>query len=276
VVAFRDATTGGVGYAAARSFLLREHFALVDSAIGTGRPPQYVTPAEAVDTVPVFVDRPTNMQRVENTGVEWTLSLPEITRITTKFELQGAWIVSRLSNDALDFGQAVNNFQLDSLQQRIPYWTGLVERGERALTTARAIHHQPALGLVVTVTVQYYIRESTVQEGATDTLAFTGYITRNGTLVPVPAANRGEAQFKDLRGQRVGLLTVPASPLPDWLLSVQVAKTVFGDGRFAFYAFNALDRLGLPATNARDARLFPRLRFGVELTVPTAALRSGR
>lgn len=276
VVAFRDVTTGGVGYASAPSFLLREHFALRDSTTGTGRPPQYVTPAQAVDTVPVFVDRPMNMQRVENSGVEWTLSLPEIPRITTKVELQGAWIVSRLSNSAVDIGPAANNFQLDSLRKRIPYWTGVVERGERALTTARVIHRQRSLGLVVTATVQYFLRERTVQEGATDTLSYTGYITRNGTLVPVPAANRGEAQFKDLRGQRVGLLTVPASPLPDWLLSVQVAKTLFGTGRFAFYAFNALDRLGLPATNLRDARLFPRLRFGLELTVPTAALRGQR
>ena len=276
VVGFWDGTTGGVGYESVPSFLLREHFALRDSTIGTGHPPQYLTPAQAIDTVPVFVDRPMNMQRVANSGIEWTLSLPEVEAIATKFELQGAWVVSRLSNDALDFGQAVNNFQLDSLQKRIPYWKGLVERGERALVTARAIHHQRELGLVVTATAQYFIRENTVQEGATDTLAFAGYVTRDGTLVPVPAADRGEAQFKDLRGQRVGLLTVPASPLPDWLLSLQVAKTVFGDGRFAFYAFNVLDRLGMPATDSRNARLFPRLRFGVELSVPTSALGSGR
>ena len=276
VVAFKDGTTGGVGYFMEPRFLLREHFALKDSTIGTGRQPQYVTPAQAVDTVPVFVDRPANLQHIVNSGVEWTLSLPEITRILTRFEIQGAWTVSRLSNDAVDFGQSVSDFQLDSLQRRMPYWKGVVERGERALATARVIHHQPALGLVVTGTLQYFIRESTVQEGATDTLAYAGYVTRNGTLVPVPAGRRGEAQYKDLRRQRVGLMTVPASPLPDWLLSVQVAKTVFGEGRLAFYAFNALDRLGLPATNARDARLFPRVRFGLELTVPTAALRGGR
>jgi outer membrane receptor protein involved in Fe transport len=278
VVAFVDGTTGGVGYDVQPTFLLREHFALRDSTVGTGRPPQYVTPAQAVDTVPIFIDRPRNLQRIENRGVEWTLSLPEIQRIRTHFELQGAWTVSRLSNDAVDLGQppSVSNFQLDSLVKRAPYWKGTVERGERALTTARFIHHQPALGLVITGTVQYFIRENTVQEGVTDTLAWAGYVTRTGTFVPVPAERRGQAQYADLRRQRVGLLTVPASPAPDWMLNLQVAKTVFGEGRLAFQAFNALDRLGQPATISRASRIFQPARFGVELTLPTSAFGSGR
>ena len=276
IVAFRDGTTGGVGYDVQPSFLLREHFALRDSTIGTGRQPQYITPAQAVDTVPIFVDRPSNLQRIVNRGVEWTLSFPEIPQILARVEVQGAWTVSRLSNDAVDLGQAVSDFQLDSKKKRIPYWMGLIERGERALATARIIHHQPALGLVITGTVQYFLRESTVQEGATDTLAWAGYVTRPGTFVPVPAERRGDAQYRDLRRQRVGILNVPASPAPDWILSLQLAKTVFGDGRLAFYAFNALDRLGQPATNSRASRLFPRVRFGLELTVPLTALWSER
>ena len=276
VVAFQDGTTGGVGYELQPSFLLREHFALRDSTIGTGRQPQYLTPAQAVDTVPIFVDRPSNLQRVVNSGAEWTLRLPEITSLMTRVELQGAWTVSRLSNDAVDFSQALSDFQLDSAKKRIPYWKGIVERGERALATARVIHHQPAVGLVITGTVQYFIRENTVQEGATDTLAFAGYVTRSGTLVPVPAELRATPQFRDLRRQRIGVLSLPASPAPDWFLSLQVAKSVFESGRLAFYAFNAFDRLGQRATNSRASRLFQRVRIGLELTVPVAALWGGR
>ncbi|MEP6999328.1 MAG: TonB-dependent receptor [bacterium] len=276
IVAFRDGTTGGVGYDVQSSFLLREHFALRDSSVGTGRQPQYVTPAQSVDTVPIFIDRPSNLQHIVNRGVEWTLAFPEIPQILTRVEVQGAWTVSRLSNDALAFGQAVSDFQLDSMRKRIPYWSGLVERGERALATARIIHHQPALGLVITGTVQYFIRENTVQEGAIDTLAWAGYVTRSGTFVPVPIERRGDAQFKDLRRQRLGLLSVPASPAPDWILSAQLAKAVFTDGRLAFYAFNTLDRLGRPATNSRGSRFFPRTRFGLDCTLPMATLWSGR
>jgi hypothetical protein len=272
-VGFRDVTTGSVGYTPVPDFLLREHFALSDSTIGTGRPPSYVTPAQAIDTVPIFVDRPINEQRLENRGVELTMSLPEISAIHTRLELQGAWITSRFSNNAVDFGPdpRVTAFQLDSSKKRLPYWLGDVERGERALTTARVVHHQPALGLVITGTVQYFIRESTVQEGATDTLAWAGYVTRAGQLVPVPGEQRGDAQYADLRTQRADLLTTPASPRPDWLLSLQVAKAVLGEGRLSFYAFNALDRLGQPGTLARSARLFPRARFGLDLTLPLSS-----
>ncbi len=278
IVAFRDVTTGGVTYDPDGTFLLREHFALRDSITGTGRPPVYLTPAQSVDTVPVFIDRPRNMQRVVNRGVEWTLSLPELSIIQTRLELQGAWTVSQLSNMARYLGQSpqVTNFQLDSLQKRAPYWLGANERGERALSTARIIHHQPALGLVLTGTVQYFIRENSAQEGATDTLAWAGYMTRTGVFTPVPAAERGEAQYRDLRRQRVGIITVPASPAPDWIFSVQAAKSVMGEGRLSFYAFNAFDRVGKPATFGRGARLFPRLRFGVELTVPVALRGRGR
>jgi hypothetical protein len=210
------------------------------------------------------------MQRVANSGVEWTLSLPEWSAIQTRLELKGAWTVSHLTNDAKYLGQSpqVTSFQLDSLQKRIPYWLGTNERGERALTTARIIHHQPALGLVLTGTIQYYIKENSVQEGAIDTLAWSGYVTRTGAFAPVPAAQRTDAQFKDLRRQRVGLIRIPASPAPDWIFSLQVAKSVFDQGRLSFYAFNALDRVGKPATAGQGARLFPRLRFGVELTIP--------
>jgi len=271
--AFRDVTTGSVGYAQVPSFLLREHFALTDSTIGTGHPPGYVTPAQAIDTVPIFVDRPTNAQRLENRGLEITISLPEISAIHSRLEVQGAWITSRFSNNAVDFGldPRVTAFQLDSSKKRLPYWLGDIERGERALTTARVVHHQPALGLVITGTVQYFIRERTVQEGAIDTLAWAGYVTRAGQLVPVPPAQRGDPQYADLRTQRADLLTTPASPRPDWLLSLQVAKAVLGEGRLSFYAFNALDRLGQPGTLTRTARLFPRARFGLDLTVPLSS-----
>jgi hypothetical protein len=275
IVGFRDVTTGGVAYAPEPTFLLREHFALADSATGTGQQPRYVTPAQAVDTVPIFIDRPRNMQHVENSGVEWTLSLPEIALLRTRIELNGAWTVSRLLNSALDLGQSnqVTAFELDSTIKRKPYWLGDSERGERALTTVRFIHHQPALGLVITGTVQYFIRENTVQLGAIDTLAWVGYLTRSGHLVPVAADRRGEPQYRDLRIQRAGLLTIPASPAPDWMFNLQLAKTILGDGRLSFYAFNALDRVGQPAANSRAARRFSPLRFGLEVTVPMAALR---
>jgi hypothetical protein len=59
------------------------------------------------------------------------------------------------------------------------------------------------------------------------------------------------------------------------MFGLQVAKSVFGSGRFSFYAFNALDRFGQPATTRTEARFFPRIRYGVELVVPTSGLGRG-
>lgn len=237
VAAFRDVTSGAVGYDVRATSLLREHFALTDSSIGTGRRPGFLTPAQSVDTVPIFVDRPENLQRIENRGVEWNVVLPELHALQTRAELSGAWTISRLTNDAIDLGEAprLSGFQLDARRARVPYWVGNEERGERALTTIRMVHHQSQLGLVVTGTVQYFLRERTVQQDATDTLSWAGYVTRSGQLIGVSREHRGESQYRDLRQQRVGVSSQPLSPPPDWLLSLQVAKTMFGEGRLSFF-----------------------------------------
>lgn len=277
VVGFRDVTHGGLAFESRPSFLRRAHYTLSDTVIGSGRPPTYSPTPTSTDTVPILVDIPTNLNTVTNEGVEWVLSLPELPGIRTRIELTGAWIRSRLTNNGLDFGpfSRLAQFQVDSRQSRAPYWRGDSQRGERSLATARIVHHQPTLGLVLTGTLQYFIRERTVQEGAIDTLAWAGYVTRTGTLVPVPSSNRLDAQYADLRQPRQGLATIPQSPPPDWLLSVQLAKSILTTGRLSFYAFNVLDRLGQPSTSGRAARLFARNRFGLEVTIPLS-LRRGR
>jgi len=69
--------------------------------------------------------------------------------------------------------------------------------------TTRLIHHQPRVGLVITGTLQVYLREVRVNEGGTDTLAFAGYITRSGELVPVPPEQRTDPHYRDVRLRRL-------------------------------------------------------------------------
>ncbi len=270
LVGFRDVTRGGVGFDLRPSFLQRGRYALTDTVVGGGRPPTYSPTPTSIDTVPIVVDSPVNLNTVNNSGLEWTLSLPELPGIHTRAEVTGAWTISRLRNSGLDLGPygRVAQFQNDPRQARSPYWRGDQQRGERALATARILHHQPALGLVITGTVQYFLRENSVQQGATDTLSWDGYVTRIGQLVPVARAARLEARYADLRQPRQGLSTFPSAPPPDWFLSVQLTKAILSTGRLSFYAFNVLDRLGQPSTNGRAARLFARSRFGLEVTLP--------
>jgi hypothetical protein len=107
---------------------------------------------------------------------------------------------------------------------------------------------------------------------ATDTLAFEGYITRSGELVAVPPERRADPEFSDLRVPRLGFLTRPTEVAADWLMSVQVSKTLPLDGRLSFYGFNLLDRPGRIGTGALSGRPLPAARFGLEASFPPRAL----
>jgi hypothetical protein len=159
---------------------------------------------------------------------------------------------------------------------RMPFWDAATRTGERAIATYRIVHHRPEVGLSITGTVQHTMHETRQDIGQTDTLAFAGFITRDGVLTPVPPAERTQPQYADLRLARGGLLTSPNEVAPDWLLSLQVAKTLPGEGRLSFYAFNALDREGNFGTAGAGARLFPRIRYGVEATIPLSAFTGWR
>lgn len=276
LTAFDDRVRDVVGVARTPSSLGREYFALTDSSIGTGHPPGYVTPAERIDTVPILLDRPANNLALDSRGLELTTSLPEIRAIHTRLDVQAAWIETRLVTDALTFHD-FSDFQLNATRARTPYWSSAERTGRRALATYRIIHHRPELGLVVTTTIQHALHESRRDVGATDTLAYEGYLRRDGTLVPVPPEERGLPANADLRIARSGLSNTRFETPPDWFLSLQVAKSIPLGGRLSFYAFNALDRQGQfrAGTNVLP-RVWSPVRYGLELTAPLAALGAWR
>ena len=269
-VAFADGIDGAVGPHYLIDFITREFYALDDSAGVTDRPPNIVEPPEAVDTVPIATRQPGNNLTMRNRGIELTALFPRIPGLRTRAQILGSWVESRVISDEIDFGQGdrFGSFQLDSAQERLPYFRGVDRTGTRGLVTYRLIHQQPEMGLVVTATVQQFVYEKTRDVAATDTLAFAGYVTRDGTLVPVPPQSRGADEFADLRVTRSGLFTLPAGAPSDWLASIQVSKTLPLDGRLSFYAFNAFDRIGVYDRLGIRGRQHSPLRFGLEITMP--------
>jgi len=272
LVAFRDGTTGGVGFLEAPTFVLRERFTL--DSMPPGQPPRVVEPAAGVDTMPVLIDRPANILTLQSTGYEGTLVLPEIRPLRLTIAVQGAWTKTSFFQDGPDFGRRFADFQLDPATPRSPYWESVTRKGTRALVTYRLIHHQPQLGLVVTAVIEHIMKEEREDVAATDTLAFAGYVTRTGQLVAVPPEQRADSQYMDLWTPRAGSFLVPTETPADWLLSVQVSKTLPLGGELRFSAFNILDRLGRIVP--RGQRTFPRLRFGIEVTMPLAGLLPAR
>ncbi|MEX1050050.1 MAG: TonB-dependent receptor, partial [Gemmatimonadales bacterium] len=268
LVAFEDRTTGAIGFRPDHGFLTRDHYALSDSTLGTGVPPTFVEPPAFTDTVPILIERPANILTLENQGFEVTLQLPRIVPLGLSIEAQGAWMTTEFRSDAVDFGRTFNDFQFGTAP-RAPYWDGIVRKGERALVTYRLVHHQPRFGLVVSLTLQHVMNEVLENVAATDTLAFAGYITRTGTLVPVPVERRGDPEFADIRVARAGVTAQATETPADVLTSLQVSKTLPFGGEFRFYAFNAIDRLGrAPEVVPARTRSWPPLRFGFELTAP--------
>jgi hypothetical protein len=271
LVAWHDDVKGAIGTQAEATSFLREHFRIVDSTIGTGKPPEYEEPAYKSDSVPVLIDRPANNLDMVSSGLELTALLPEFAR--TRVALLGSWTRSRVVNEDIEFSSGFSDFQLNEDTPRTPYWDGSTRTGELVLLTTRLIHHQPRVGLVITGTFQFYLRERRQTEAATDTLAFAGYLTRGGALVPVPPEERGNLEYHDLRVPRAGAFTVEQKSPADWLFSLQVSKSLPLDGRLSFYAFNAFDKLGNPGDRDTAARFFASMRFGLEVLMPVAVWR---
>lgn len=270
---FRDRTRGAVGIANEPTFFEREHFRIVDSTVGTGRPPDYEVPAFLIDTVPVLIDRPRNNLVFTSRGAELTAALPEVPGTDTRLAVLGSWVDTRVENRDIEFIRAFSDFQLSGNDPRAPYWEGSTRTGERLLLTARLIHHRAQAGLVITGTVQLTLRDRSRDIGGTDTLSFAGYVTRTGELVPVPPADRGRPEYSDLRVPRAGLQVAPEKGASDWLASLQVAKSLPAGGRVSFYAFNFLDRIGKYGGRFTTTRLFPAARFGLEVTMPVIVWR---
>lgn len=275
LTAYVDQLDGGHGVQPEAAAVVRDNFALTGTQPGSGRPPQIVEPAISQDSIPVLISRTANNIAQRGRGIELTADLPEIPVLKTRLSVLGSLARSRLRADRIELPSSFRDFQLLPSMSRLPYYGSFERTGELGLITARAIHQQAELGLVITATVQYTARERQQNLGDTDSLAFEGYFTRGGTLVPVPRAERSQPQYADLRASR-STFTTERRGQPDWLASVQVAKTLPANGRLAFYAFNAFDRLGRFGDSETILRPFASMRFGMELTLPLTGLAPWR
>jgi hypothetical protein len=266
---FNDAVAGAVTLRRDPAFLLRDRYALADTGLGTGQPGRIVDPPIGADTIPIFLDRYVNGGALDSRGVEFTVAFPEVPTLHTRLEASGAVVETRFSTDDRDFGpiNTVTTFVTDTAVKRLAVFEGARQRARRSILTWRLVHHQPDLGLVVTATAQQLLTDRRYTDGQRDSLSFVGYLTRSGTLVTVPREQRLAPEYADLRRARAGGASASTSVPSDWLLSLQVVKSLPANGRLSFYFFNALDKQ--LTVGSSGSRIFPSTRFGAELTLQT-------
>ena len=268
LTAFRDRIRGGVGITPDTDILLRESFALTDSIIGNGIKPMIIEPATHADTIPILIQRPGNIVDQTNRGIELIAALPELRPIRTRALITGALVETEQIVDAIDFGRDFGTFQIHEPDERHPFWDPVTEVGKTAMVTYRLIHHQPELGLVLTTTIQHNITDERFDAAAYDSLAFAGYITREGDLVRVPEADRTLPAYDDLRVPRTGTTRTRRASPADWMLSFQVSKTLPLNGQINLWFFNAFDRRGVVLRPDVLPRSYRSVRFGLEVLLP--------
>jgi len=273
---FDDRIAGAVTLRRDPRPLQRARYALADTGRGTGQPGRIVDPPIRFEPVPVFLDRYVNSGSLDSRGVEFTVAFPVVPALRTRLEASGAAITTDFATDDRDYGPSLrlNDFQVDTAIKRIAYFDGASTRSKRAILTWRLVHQQPDLGLVITATIQQRLGDERLVLSRTDSLAFNGYILRDGTLVPVAENDKLRPEFADLRKLRPATGASRSTQPDDWLMSLQVAKSLGRSGRLSFYIFNVLDKF-VTYGSSGSIRALPSTRFGAELTIPTSELFGG-
>ncbi len=269
VTAFNDGVRGAATIRRDPSVLERARYALVDTAQGTGRPGQIVDPPLFYEPVPIFLDRYVNGGRLDSKGVEFMAVFPAIPQLRTRLELSGARITTDFATDDKDFGSytALSTFQIDTTIKRVGYTTGRRSSTQQTILTWRLVHHQPEVGLIITATVQQRMGYKSTGTIASGERWFEGYLNRDGELIAVPESERGNPEYADLRSAGPGTPNFTTILPDDWVVSLQIAKSLGRSGRMSFYIFNATDKF-LTFNQAASARVLPSSRFGAEVTLP--------
>lgn len=273
---FNDIIHGAVTTRRDPQPLQRARYNLADTGRGTGQPGRIIDPPAYYEPVPVFLERFVNSGTLGSKGYEAIVTLPVIPQLHTRLEVSGASLTTRFSTDDRDYGSplSMSDFQVDTSIKRIAYFDRSSSESKRAIVTWRLVHQQPDVGLIITATIQQRLGDSRQVLSRSDSLAFVGYIDRAGTLTPVLESDKLKPEFADLRKRRPAVGSGTSTSPDDWVMSLQVAKSLGQTGRLSFYVFNVTDKF-FTFGSSGVVRSLPSTRFGAELTIPTAELFGG-
>jgi hypothetical protein len=262
VTYFHETTKGGPS-------MIREPYIAVRGlfdpiATPTGAPPVLPESPSRFDTLFLAYDRPINNRDVVNTGIEYTLSLPEVSALRTSADISG----SLVRTHSFINGEQVNpNFIFQQVNaNHIPFYqAGQGNRSIQLNTSLRFIHRIPEAGLVLSTLAQ------TIWVQRDKMIGFSQYptalLSRTGEThrLDPEIASSPENEIYWNRISEIQLLEEIRPPL--WLFNLRLNKE-FAQGKgFAFYVNNFFNNRPLYFNNRtnthtqRNIQLF----FGAEL-----------
>ncbi len=259
---YRENTRGAYGWDRELVVFPVERFGIVDTP--PGRPPVLTPEPIRVDTFYSAYDRPAPTRDVENRGVEFTLDLPEWSRLRTFVSIGGGWTRTRVENRsrAIDAGAF---FFSSAPPSRVGVYAHDGTLADRGVTSLRVIHRAPEVGLVVSALVQtiWWDRRRAVGVEAYP----RGFVDREGRIHPLSPEEAARPENADLLRTPTDAYLATDAPPPLWLLNLRLSKALAGGLEMAFFVNNALAHRPLwesPRTGGFVQRN-PPLFFGMEL-----------
>ncbi|QCR21626.1 carboxypeptidase-like regulatory domain-containing protein [Pontibacter sp. SGAir0037] len=213
-------------------------------------------------------DTSANTGNSNNTGIEYSLNIPEIRAIRTSFNINGAWLRTNSfdSGEFPDFNRVLSASNQNP--ERVPvYRTGRDVVSERLNTSVRLIHRIPELRFVFSALAQtIWIDRNKSNDLSPYPVA---YIKPGGEVVKLSPEEAMQDEYTNLRrGIGITYSTWEKQP-PLWLFNVRLTKE-WGKGYgFSFYANNFVAHRPYyqsPRTNTFSQRN-PVLFFGSELHI---------
>lgn len=213
--------------------------------------------------------QPSNTVNVTNRGIEVDADFGRIAAINTSFTLGGAYVYTkRMSNEPLVYGRRVSGEEYNRL--------GVFEvRGrayERLVSTLRAIHHVPALRLIVSLTAQTIWQDKDRFINYTNRPYGVINITENGAGQVHPLSPQEIAAISESSGIYLSYdetYRIERSWQPLWLFNMKLTKEFGQNFGFSFYVNNVTNNRPLQS-NTRNPNEFTKrnipIYFGSELT----------
>ena len=243
-----------------------------------GQPPILAPEPIATETFIASYNRPMNTRETLNRGIEFDLDIGRISSIRTSFNINGAYINTRMYGTEYEYWV---NYFIPQAKRVAVFPAGVGTDNTRFNTALRVIHNIPDLQFVVSLTIQtIWIERSKaigydyeiINAGTANEQAIRlpmAYIEKNGDWIYLDKEDAVLPEYNDIR-QGVGdanLRTLDYPPL--WLFNIRLSKDIGKSFGFAFYANNMFMHRPIHYNQQimRYVKRNPELFFGTEMYI---------